>query len=61
MQLLRNAGFNVDNHSEAMKNVIWSRAVQYGPGEVVNLFLEALRCMFLRYWKRLMRIFLTMT
>lgn len=43
VQLLRNVGFNVDNHSEAMKNVIWSRAVQYGPGEVVNLFLEALR------------------
>lgn len=35
-------GFHADNHSNALKDVIWSRAVQYGPGNVVDLFNEAL-------------------
>lgn len=40
---LANEGFHADNHSNALKDVIWSRAVQYGPGNVVDLFNEALR------------------
>ena len=40
---LANEGFHADNHSDALKDVIWSRAVQYGPGNVVDLFNEALR------------------
>ena len=40
---LANEGFHTDNHSDALKDVIWSRAVQYGPGNVVDLFNEALR------------------
>lgn len=39
---LANEGFHADNHSDALKDVIWSRAVQYGPGNVVDLFNEAL-------------------
>ena len=39
---LANNGFHADNHSKALKDVIWSRAVQYGPGNVVDLFNEAL-------------------
>lgn len=40
---LANEGFHADNHSDALKDVIWSRAVQYGPGNVVDLFNKALR------------------
>lgn len=40
---LANEGFHSDNHSNALKDVIWSRSVQYGPGNVVDLFNEALR------------------
>ena len=39
---LANEGFHADNHSNALKDVIWSRAVQYGPGNVVDLFNEGL-------------------
>lgn len=39
---LDNEGFHADNHSNALKDVIWSRAVQYGPGNVVDLFNQAL-------------------
>lgn len=39
---LANNGLHADNHSGALKDVIWSRAVQYGPGNVVDLFNEAL-------------------
>ena len=40
---LANEGLHADNHSDALQDVIWSRAVQYGPGNVVDLFNEALR------------------
>ena len=39
---LANNGLHANKHSEALQNVIWSRAVQYGPGNVVDLFNEAL-------------------
>ena len=39
---LANEGFHADNHSNALKDVSWSRAVQYGPGNVVDLFNEGL-------------------
>ena len=39
---LENEGFHADNHSNALKDVIWSRAVQYGPGNVVDLFNQEL-------------------
>lgn len=41
---LANEGFHTDNHSNALKDVIWSRVVQYGPGNVVDLFNEDLAC-----------------
>ena len=37
--------FNVEKHSDALKDVIWSRAVQYGTGEIVNMFNDALKLM----------------
>lgn len=45
VSLLRNAMFNIENHSEVMKDVVWSRAVQYGTGNIVEMFEDALRMM----------------
>ena len=33
--------FNINKHSYTMQDVIWSRAVQYGPGRIVEMFVEA--------------------
>ena len=41
VQYLRQAGFNAEKHSVAMQDVIWSRAVQYGPGLIVEMFEAA--------------------
>ncbi len=41
-ELLKAQYFNAEKHSKAMQDVIWSRAVQYGPAEVPNLFNESL-------------------
>jgi len=38
---LAEIGINVDNHSFALKNVVWSAAVQYGIGWIKELFNEA--------------------
>ena len=38
---LLNCGYIVNRHSKAMKNVVWSRAVQYGPYQVPEMFDEA--------------------
>lgn len=42
-RLLKNKYFNVDNHSNALKDVIWSASVQYGAGEIVELLTSAMR------------------
>lgn len=42
VDVLRDNYFNIENHSEIMKDVIWSRAVQYGVGNILEMFLEAL-------------------
>lgn len=38
---LQQAGFDASKHSTAMQDVIWSRAVQYGPGLIVGMFTAA--------------------
>jgi hypothetical protein len=38
---LANAGWHIDNHNDVMRDVVWSRAVQYGPGEIINMWQEA--------------------
>jgi len=38
---LSDSGFKVDGRSEALRQVIWSAAVQYGPRWVAELFKEA--------------------
>ena len=40
---LKRAYFNIENHSDALKDVVWSASVQYGAGEVVELFQSAMR------------------
>lgn len=39
--------WHIEKHDEVMKDVVWSRAVQYGAGEIGNMFLEA--CQSLGY------------
>ena len=41
VQLLRSLGFDADGRSAAIREVIWSAAVQYGPYWVADLFQEA--------------------
>nr|DAF97714.1 MAG TPA: chitosanase [Myoviridae sp. ctYA416] len=38
---LRTAGFNIENHNDVMKDVVFSRSIQYGPGLIVEMFEEA--------------------
>lgn len=39
--LLREAMYDLDRHTEVMADVVWSRAVQYGPHQIVEMFTEA--------------------
>ncbi len=45
VELLAQKHFNADKHSFAMQECIFSRAVHYGPGNVVELFEEGLKCL----------------
>lgn len=40
---LKNHGYDMEKHSEAMKAVLFSRAIQYGPGNMHELYTEAVR------------------
>jgi len=44
---LKRAYFNIENHTDVMKDVVWSRAVQYGTGYIVEMFQSAVK--FLGY------------
>lgn len=35
------AGYNINGHTNVMRDVVWSRAVQYGPAQIVDMFTEA--------------------
>lgn len=39
--LLADSGYHVNKHSKVMKDVVWSRAVQYGPYQIVEMFDDA--------------------
>jgi hypothetical protein len=41
VRYLRGAGFNIENHHDIMKEVVFSRAIQYGPGQIVDMFTDA--------------------
>lgn len=40
---LKNHGYDMEKHSEAMKAVLFSRAIQYGPANMHELYTEAVR------------------
>ena len=40
-KLLADSGYHLNKHSKAMKDVVWSRAVQYGPYQIVEMFDDA--------------------
>ena len=40
-KLLADSGYNLNKHSKAMNDVVWSRAVQYGPYQVPEMYNEA--------------------
>ena len=40
-ELLRNAGYEIETKSEAMKAVLFSRSVQYNAGNIVELYTKA--------------------
>lgn len=44
-KLLQDNLFHVDKHSDTLKDVIWSRTVQYGVGNIVDMFNDALKLM----------------
>ena len=46
MQQLAHAGWHIDNHNPIMQDVIWSRAVQYGAGNIVEMFTTAAHRMY---------------
>lgn len=39
--------FHIEKHVEILKDVVWSRAVQYGPYRISKMFLEA--CKYMGY------------
>ena len=39
--ILADAGYHIEKHSKAMKDVVWSRAIQYGPYQINQMFDEA--------------------
>jgi hypothetical protein len=41
VELLAEAGFHIENHQPIMADVVWSRAVQYGTGYIVEMFEDA--------------------
>ncbi len=42
VRLLKQNNYDVEsNHHEVMRDVVWSRAVQYGTGNIVEMFNEA--------------------
>lgn len=45
VQYLADNYFHIDNHNEIIKDVVWSRAVQYGPNAIVEMFEDAVRAM----------------
>jgi conserved domain protein len=46
VRCLSQNGYHIDKHSNAMRNVLWSRAVQYGTGRMVKMWQEACKCMY---------------
>lgn len=46
VRILADAGWHIENHAEVMKDVVWSRAVQYGVGNIKEMWEDACHCMW---------------
>lgn len=46
IEILSQNYFTIDSHADVMKDVVWSRAVQYGPGNILDMFNEACSKMY---------------
>lgn len=46
VQQLAHTGWHIDNHNPIMQDVVWSRAVQYGAGNIVEMFTTAAHRMY---------------
>lgn len=46
VKLLKGADYDVETKSNAMKSVLFSRAIQYGASNMVELYTEAVHCMY---------------
>lgn len=45
VEILSENNWNIDNHNEVMKDVVWSRAVQYGTGNILEMWNDAVHAM----------------
>lgn len=43
---LAEIGWHIENHTAVMKDVVWSRAVQYGPGQIAEMWTLACQRMW---------------
>lgn len=46
VQILADNYWHIENHNEVMKDVVWSRAVQYGVGNILDMWNEAVHSMY---------------
>ena len=46
VQTLADNYWHIGNHNEVMQDVVWSRSVQYGPGNILDMFTEAVQTMY---------------
>lgn len=46
VEILANNYWHIENHSAVMQDVVWSRSVQYGPGNILDMFTEAVHTMY---------------
>ena len=43
IEILKDNGYDVYKHNAVMQDVVWSRAVQYGTGNILDMFNEAVQ------------------
>lgn len=45
-EVLAESGWHIEKHAEIMQDVVWSRAVQYGVGNILDMWTEAVHSMY---------------
>jgi hypothetical protein len=46
VEILANNYWRIENHNAVMQDVVWSRAVQYGVGNILDMWTEAVHSMY---------------